>query len=370
MPLITAKDLTTMIDEALRNVLDRTPISNISSDSRARLLLELPLSELANLWGDLEALEKESFLSTASGIYLDAIGELFGVQRIPSQTARTIGPSFKFYRSSVGTSVTIPSRTRVYPPDNPELSFYTTTAATMGISDTEVFVALEAADSGSIYSAGAYTLIAHDDTTNSAIRCTNIYPITNGSDEEEDDNFRYRISRAIFSAAACNADALRMGLLNIPGVRDVILKPFARGTGSVDVLIYSYFPTVSDDLLERVQEELDERLAAYGIKATAIAPTTISVGVRVRLGFKNTTSTEMKAIIRQNVKNAIAFYLDNLSIGAPAILDQITKAILLTSNEILQSDIYLIEVSDETRIPENIIVDEDERIVSNQILIS
>jgi uncharacterized phage protein gp47/JayE len=368
--MLTAKTFSNMLSTALQNLLNRTAITNIAGDSRSRILLELPLSELGDLWSQLSLLEQNSFLSTATGIYLDALGDLLGVNRLPATAAFTTGPNFKFYLSSIsGSPISIPAGTRVWPPDNPLLVFMTTIATTLAAGSLEVYVPVQAVDTGSYFSTGAYSL-TENSTNNANLFCTNIYPISSGTNEEIDDNYRYRIATAYQTWATGNTTAIRSGLLKIPGVRDVLVKPFFRGTGSFDVLIYSYYPTVSDDLLALVQRELDNNLAAYGIRALAVAPETAEVGLVATISFKPTTTADQQGIIRQGVKNAVAFYLDNLLIGEGVIIDQIKKAALNVSSYINEFNVSLMKINDSIIPAQDISVDADQRVISSDILIS
>jgi uncharacterized phage protein gp47/JayE len=359
-----------MMRDARQRLLDRTDITNVAADSRASTLLELPLSEMDVLWAALTDLESNSFLSTASGQYLDAIGELVGIRRLPSRKADTIGPVFKFYlQSPRGTAVSVPSGTRVWTPDDPQVSFYTKVSVSIPANSLEVYTPIEAANEGSFYTAGAYTLTAHsiNDVT---LYCTNSYPVTSGRDVEPDENLRFRIAGAPFQWARGNQTAVRNGLLVIPGVRDVKVVQFSRGTGSLEVLVYSHYPTVSDELLARVQEELDERLLAHGVQGVAVAPTTVSVGIRASLVFMPDATVEQVGAGRRSARQAVVNYLNNLNIGQSAVMDQVERVMLNSSQYIQEVILNLIEVDDHTRPPENILVEEDERIIAGNVLIS
>jgi len=61
--------------------LDGTPITNTSPGSIARSILEIPAAAVADAYSYVDETHMKSFLSTASGEYLDRLGVLVGVVR-------------------------------------------------------------------------------------------------------------------------------------------------------------------------------------------------------------------------------------------------------------------------------------------------
>src|SRR5207253_9685462 len=62
---------------------------------------------------------------------------------------------------------------------------------------------------------------------------TNNFGLVGGRDAESDDDYRSRLSRKVQSSAAANEAALRLELLEIPGIQDVV---FERQAGAFIVL--------------------------------------------------------------------------------------------------------------------------------------
>src|SRR5690606_5251563 len=58
----------------------------IASGGRARAIVDLVISKIADLYEDLDRLQKSSFVSTARGVFLDLHGELVGIRRHPGES--------------------------------------------------------------------------------------------------------------------------------------------------------------------------------------------------------------------------------------------------------------------------------------------
>src|SRR6266566_5897262 len=103
-----------------------------SEGSRIGAIGKVIAAYVRDQWEALSDLEAQSNPSTARGIYLDRIGQMFGVQRLPPQAASTLGrgPSVQFTNNGA-TSVTVPLNTRVWSSSDPDIAFFTTQAITV-----------------------------------------------------------------------------------------------------------------------------------------------------------------------------------------------------------------------------------------------
>lgn len=75
------KDYNVMLEEAIQRLKDKTELTDFSAGSIARSLLEVYYDDVNVLYEDLSLNIAKSFLSKASGTYLDEIAKLFNIKR-------------------------------------------------------------------------------------------------------------------------------------------------------------------------------------------------------------------------------------------------------------------------------------------------
>lgn len=161
-------------------------------------------------------------------------------------------------------------------------------------------------------------------------------------EDENDDNYRYRITNQCLVLATSNATAIRLAALTTEGVEDCIVKEYAMGSGSFAVIIITN-TNDSESIIQAVKENL-RNVHAYGIRYTVETPRLTYVKIKHHLNISDRTSDSEKQEIRYNVQMALADYFNNLPIGENIVTDQITQIILNTDNRIIQEsniDFYI-----------------------------
>jgi len=309
MPLATPT-FDELLAYATAAVKEKTGITNFSESSIAGALLKVFVAYIENLYSMLATLDEQGNLSTAAGANLDKIGQLFGVTRLPAKAATTAGAGNAVIFRNVGDeAVTIPIGTRIWSPNAPQVSYTTDYQITVQ-SGGESYVDVTAVSPGAYYNVGPQALTAHDlGDTNTTV--TNALSISNGTGIESDDNYRYRISNSLLTVQGANETSIRIKLLEIPGVKDVILQPMARGTGTLDVVVLSVDRRVTATLLEQVQTTLDS-VVAFGISALAKAPVERPIDLTIKLAL----SSQLNATLaRSQASVAARSYIDNLPVG-------------------------------------------------------
>lgn len=152
---------------------------------------------------------------------------------------------------------------------------------------------------------------------------------------EDDNNFRYRITNQCLTLATSNETAIRLTALTVDGVTDVILKPYSMGAGSFTVIVLSNEDVTSKKILDSVKQKLTA-VHGYGIRYNVVSPTLTCVSIKQRLQLNDKLSDVEKQEIKYNVQLALTKYLSSLSIGQDIIIDKITQVIMNVSEHILQ----------------------------------
>ncbi len=96
-----------------------------------------------------------------------------------------------------------------------------------------------------------------------------------GREEEDDDSYRYRINLRLHSQGGAEEPALRLAILQVPGVQDV---DFERQAGTFTAYVYGISPVVPPSLLQLVQAQIDDRVA-YPLTGLAVAPDLIGISL-------------------------------------------------------------------------------------------
>lgn len=300
---------TELLNRVWSNVSAATGLTNQSESGFAYNIVAATVQELMGLWNEIDYLDTQGKLSTATGSNLDSIGAFFGVIRNNPTTATTQGTSSSVTFTNNGpNTVQIPANTRVWNSSIPGVSYYTGAPIEV-LSGQSVSVQAAAGAPGSYYNVGAGALNMSS-MYGSAVTVTNPLPISNGSDLESDANYRVRISNAVFQREGPNLTAIRSFLLQIPGVRDVVITNLARGTGTLDVMVYGYTPQISTSVASQCQAVLNTVVAA-GVSAVVRTPQLIYVDVSAQVVI---TQAGVPGTVRTNVTAAIQSYINNLPI--------------------------------------------------------
>lgn len=302
----TLEELTARIWAAIS---ESTGLTDTSESAVGYNIAKACAAEALSRWETLAQVERAHDFSTAYGADLDKLGEMFGVYRQRPSTASTKSSprDLKFTNNGAGT-VTVPEGTRVWDPQNPDISYFTTLATNINAGQ-QAYIPAAAPAQGASYNVGANRLTSHN-VVASSVTVTNEIPITSGSDTEDDDTYRSRISNALLRLEGPNLTTVRSVLMEVPGVRNVTLFNLSRGTGTLDALIEGYDREIPDAVLSACQSILDDTVAA-GISAKARGPVLKYVDVSVQVVIKSTGSLTS---VKSSISEAIRGYVDNLTI--------------------------------------------------------
>lgn len=160
---------------------------------------------------------------------------------------------------------------------------------------------------------------------------------------EEDDDYRYRISKQTLSLARANETAVRLAVLSVEGVEDVVMRPFTHGTGSFSVYVVTNAPTASEDILEQVREKLEE-FKAFGIRAEVYNPLLLPVELKVRLIFDKRVTDLDRKMIRAQAQQLIKEHIASLSVGNELDPMEIRSKILRLHEGIYDVDMYYFRI--------------------------
>lgn len=347
MPLF-AKDPNQIIQESIATLKANTNLTSVGPGSRIRAIVELLKEEVSEAYAKFDFNTAVSFVHGAYGEYLDYLGDIFGLKRYSKQPAQTssLAKTIRFYTLAgtfgsinSGNNVLIPAGTEIWAMKSGfQVIFYLTEPLTLIADDTEAFGTIKAKESGSFYNVPTGSIKFHGftnytDSADNSLLVVNTEPLENGLDDESDDNFRYRIINQYLKSMAANETAIRLAALSVPGVADVNIVDQQMGLGTMGVLIKSTTPTVSQALLNNVQEQVNN-VKSGGTKIIVSAPDYLEIIFNIELHYKRTPSEEERFNAELAVKNTVVDYINNKDIGESFIINELAN-LVISSNPLI-----------------------------------
>jgi uncharacterized phage protein gp47/JayE len=330
--MIFRKDYGTLVNKSLQQLLAKSRITNQTVGGIARSIIEVINLNISEYYDILDINTAMGFLSTAEGYFLDLIGDLLNVKRIPASSASVSDSDMvqKFYVStgSLGDvigSYFIPSGTQVSTEDG-TIVYTVTSDTSFSPSSTFIYAPIIALETGSNYNVGVNVLTKTSLGIN-GVFTTNEKVVSSGTDVETDDNYRFRIANATLSAEKANQTAVRLACLSVSGVADILVREYARGIGSFDVIVIPSDGIATDKMISDVQAAID-LVQAIGVDGKAIKPSIVPVEIEVRLVFVNNVVNSDRESIKLAVKSAVERYIVNIPIGNTFILNELRQRIM------------------------------------------
>lgn len=351
MALITANK-EQRINNMIRFLENNTPFSRLQSPgSKARYLLDVINQHFDSLVQTLDANLNSILLSTATGETLDLIGETFsGLRRreasIPD--VRAFDRVFVLYTTennfgSINNNkrIFIPRGTPIHD-GNGDLSqrvvYLTSEDINLEPSEKSVYFSAAALNDDLRNNIGPNTLTFIDfsrysESSRRALKVTNELPVDTATLRESDADYRYRISLSYLNKQKANESAIRLAALSVPGVSNISFNYFPQGVGTLELIIQSISPVTSQDLISRVQTEVD-LVAAAGNYITTISPLYYGLEIWITLVFNLTPSPGTEAQVVSSANNALLNYINNLSLGESFNYNSMVNTILQSDSRI------------------------------------
>jgi len=185
--------------------------------------------------------------------------------------------------------------------------------------------------------------------------------------DETDDNYRYRITNQVFTAAAANRTAVRLKCLAVPGVKDIYIAPYSRGNGSFTVYVITDEIDTPNEILTQVQTVVNET-KAEGIRAIVTKPTPVPIDIRFNIVTK-TNSTSSEFTISNQLKEEIGNYVDTIPMGGTISIAEILR-IAQSNRNVTYAYLSSLHINNEAVIAESQYqLEWDERAYVNSVVV-
>lgn len=235
---------------------DPTPLTDLNVGSVTRTIVEALSRELAALYGQLNIAYDSAFVDTATGLSLERVVALLGYER--RRGGRGVGTVTFARRSAAVGTISIPAGTPITDTQD-KIRYVTAERYDMLAGESTAEVRVQGAtDATPLIDAGILTVvqraIAGLDTV------TNARPTARATDDETDEALRARARDALLAANKGTPQAIRHGLLALPGVRDAIVEEMPNGVpGEIRITVSLVDPAAGGadlppDVLDRIED--------------------------------------------------------------------------------------------------------------------
>lgn len=333
-----------LLAKSIRTLQQNTNITRFSEGSKAKAIIQTINEQLGTAYSLFELNTAQSFVSGATGIYLDFIGELLGVSRaIPvkanadkaAKNQKIFTYSGSFGAINNGEDIEIPAGTIVKTSDlglnNTIIEYRITEDVTLPAAQDEFYVSVESLTEGDSSNVGAGALsvlefTAYADVDNDSLLTVNLASIETGKNFESDETYRFRIVNEALRREAANETAIRLAILSTPGVADYVIDEYSRGIGTADIYIQSIAGITSPILVGNVQSNIDD-IKAEGTSIIARVPTEIGVQAYVTFNYKTGVTNDEKQEIELEALLGFKDYLINTPLGEGLVVNNLIKVI-------------------------------------------
>ena len=373
--MVTKKNFSDSVQDSIRYLIKNTDITYFSDGSIAKALVETNNLEISRIQQYVTGVFQNAFLSSTTGIYLDMWGETLGLPRIKDRRASALiqDGAVRFYVSSGTLGSRLPHPTNsglgLIPSDvsisNPTstVEFRVTEDVTFPVNARSVFVPVIAISDGTAYNVGVNQLRVHS-LNKPEVKVTNDVAIVTGTDVESDEEYRFRLSRAMTSRYGSNLAAIEVASVSNPGVARAELLQYARGAGTFDVLLIPQGNRVTITTRENTRRAI-EQVAAYGVSFEVREPEYIPVRISLQLIFNSSVTEAERTGLRARVQASILAYIASIPLGGELIINQV-RAASLVSPSIKDIKILELHIDCKPRTLRNVQLREDELFIPDE----
>lgn len=300
-----------------------TPVTDLNVGSVTRTMLESVARELSLVELQMENVYRSAFLDTADGTNLDKVVALVGVNRRPVGVATT---RLRFTRAvgSVGR-ITVPTATVVSDAAGNRYGTVAPLVLEPGEPSREILAAAVARSTPAVE---AGTLTQLEVLIAGVATVSNDSPAADAAVAETDDELRRRARSALSVAGRGTLDALRFGLLAIPGVKDVAVTEFPNGVAG-EIRIDVAYDRDGDAALEAAVAERIKELRPAGVRVTPEVATSTDVAATASITLTGSGVSGVDLVgLQAALEERVVAYIRSLPPGGTLRQAQVTLAAL------------------------------------------
>lgn len=262
-------DIKESLEQRARNLFGEDV--DLSETSPLMKIINASSLELARLWDSAELIYSSAYIDQATGVNLERIAKLMGIQRSPATYSTGQATFYGDNDTKVPNEFTIATSSG--------LKFETTESGVIGQETSgEVTLDIKALKTGEDYNVPSNTIDEFVDNKSGVLEVNNDNATTGGEEVETDASLRTRVKSALDVVGNATKTAIENKLLEVDGITSVSVSE--NDDISIDIIIGGLGS--KDELSEEVKEEVDDTInsvRAYGIPYYWDTPTHITINV-------------------------------------------------------------------------------------------
>ncbi len=287
-------------------------------DMTVRLLAAA--AQIQSLYIYQDWIRRQCFPQTAEEEALDHHADMRGLSRIPARKAQgkiSFMLPQPLEHNSVIAAGTVCMTAGLQ-------SFRTTEEGLIPAGELSCTVSAEAEQAGAAGNAAAGSIDRMSIAPTGISACRNPEEFSGGRDRETDAQLRQRILDSYASLPnGTNAAFYESEVLQFPGVAAALVKPRARGIGTVEVCVSALEGLPSETLLEEIRSHLEKlREICVDITVTAPEPVEVDITLRLKVGEEENFSD-----VAKNVRAKLEAWFDGRRFGKSVLLAELGQLI-------------------------------------------
>lgn len=335
MPIPSHLNPITVLSKFKENAQNRANISLFQRDGKYRALADSLTDEFVSLKEEQITMDMARNLSNMSGRALDDFGDKVGMPRIRASHARVdfTESNLAFYVETgtfgtingggnitlSGSSLRISSN-----PNTNELNtsvdYVLSQPFTLLAADSIRYVSARAANIGTPSNVGESVLRRHNftgyvDSANNTLKVINFYPIINGTDDEPDDLYKFRLANHYNRMIANNDTRMKLAALEIPGIVNTRVEPAYFGIGTAGVFALGPENKSNMRLITSLQQRLDGRRLPGG-EYLATPATEVFFDFQVQVTPTRALTNQQIVRLKSELNKAFLEYFRSLNMGS------------------------------------------------------
>ena len=277
-------------------------------------------AQIYGLYVQAEWTRRQCFPQTATGENLDMHAQLRGVIR--RQAAKATGTVRFYVNAQQETETEIPEGTVCMTAAG--VRFLTTQAVTVKAEETYADAPVAAGEAGTAGNVGANTIVFMALPPTRVTACANLAPLTNGLDQEGDEELRARVLGTYQRLAnGANNAFYRQAAMSFDEVAAVTVLPKYDGVGTVGVMPAAQGGMPSEELIAEMQAYFDQvREIACEVKVIPPAKHELELELRLWAGEDRDFDSVAGA-----VRQALEEHFNGERLGQPVLRARLTSLV-------------------------------------------
>ena len=295
---------------------------NINDDSDVGIRMKVLAGEVFSLQNNVNWLKNQMFAQTAVGEQLDYLALERGITRKPAICSCG---SLKFMRdTALDYDLEIPAGTICSTNGVEPIRVKTLETTVLAAGSLSVTVAAQSEIGGSSQNTGLHTVKIMVTPPSGITSVTNEEAFVGGIDAENDEELRERLIDSYKNISnGTNSAFYKSHVLNYDGIYSANVIAKERGVGTVDIYVASKGGVPSNELIAKIQTEINE-IRELNVDIQVNKATLTEVPVAIDIVVKTGYDFEE---VKESCTAKINEYFNSLKIGEPFLIAALGSAI-------------------------------------------